>query len=111
MQCPICFSDENEEKIYVEFPCKHKCCLICFASLKKFECMLCRKQLEDLVPDVLRSNNGVSSIIIQHVDHEYYLSLLGARLRREILRSRIRRLQDTTEVPLLSYESPEDDLD
>lgn len=111
MQCPICLSDEDEEKIYVEFPCKHKCCLICFTSLKKFECMLCRKQLENLVPGVLKNNNSISisPIIIEHVDHEYYLSLLGARLRRDILRSRIRRLQ--TEVPLLSYESPEDDLD
>ena len=78
--------------------------------------MLCRKQLENLVPDVLKNNNNtssISSIIIEHVDHEYYLSLLGARLRREILRSRIRRLHDMTEVPLLnlSYESPDDDLD
>jgi|GEM_PF-4590678 hypothetical protein len=70
--------------------------------------MLCRKQLENLVPDI---SSSISSIIIEHVDHEYYLSLLGARLRRDILRSRIRRLQDVTEVPLLSYESPEDDLD
>jgi len=111
MQCPICFSDEDEEKIYVEFPCKHKCCLMCFTSLKKFECMLCRKQLENLVPDVLKNKNDVSSLIIEHIDHEYYLSLLGARLRREILRTRVRRLRDTSELPLLSYESPEDDLD
>ena len=86
---------------------------MCFTSLKKFECMLCRKQLENLVPDVLKNNNNtssISSIIIEHVDHEHYLSLLGARLRREILRSRIRRLHDMTEVPLLSYESPDDDL-
>ena len=77
--------------------------------------MLCRKELENLVPDVLKNtsnNNNVSSrVIIEHIDHEYYLSLLGARLRREILRSRVRRLRYMTEVPLLSYESPEDDLD
>ena len=111
MQCPICFSSEDEEKIYVEFPCKHKCCLLCFTSLKKFECMLCRKPLESLVPDVLKNKNDASSLSIEHIGHEYYLSLLGNRLRREILRTRVRRLRDMTEVPLLSYESPEDDID
>lgn len=108
MQCPICFSEE-EEKIYVNFPCKHKCCLQCFTSLKKFECMLCRKQLEHLVPGVLKNkNDGMPSIIIEH---EYYLSLLEARLRREILRTRVRRLQNMTEVPLLNFETQDDDLD
>lgn len=116
MECPICFSDGEEkiEKIFVEFPCKHKCCLDCFSSLKKFECMLCRKKLEHLVPDVLKRKNrsdAISSIIIQHVDHEYYFSLLGARLRAEILRTRVRRLQDMTEVPLLNIESTDDELD
>ena len=113
MKCPICFSDE-EEKIYVELPCKHKCCLDCFTLLKKFECMLCRKQLEHLVPDVLKHknvvNDGMSSMIM-HIDYDYYLHLLGVRLRREILRTRLRRLRDMTEVPLVEFQNQDDDLD
>jgi len=93
MSCPICFSEE-EEKIYVELPCKHKCCLECFTSLKKFECMLCRKQLEYLVPDILKKKNTAKvNHITNYVEQdsfENYLALLGSRLRRDRLRSRRR---------------------
>lgn len=96
MQCPICFSEE-EEKINVEFPCKHKCCLNCFTSLKKYECMMCRKQLENLVPEVLKHNKDLTSVVVEHE----YLSYLGARIRREMIRARIRRLRGDMELPLL----------
>ena len=64
--------------------------------------MLCRKQLENLVPDVLKNKNyDISPMVLtehmNHEYHEYYLSLLGARLRREILRTRVMRLRDEFE--------------
>ena len=98
MSCPICFSEE-EEKIYVELPCKHKCCLECFTLLKKFECMLCRKPLEYLVPEILKKKytakvnpTWYNPNQVEQDSFENYLSLLGSRLQRDRLRSRRRSI-------------------
>ena len=105
MNCPICLSEDEEEKIYVVLPCKHNCCLNCFVSLKKFECMLCRKDVDHLVPTALKKHSDLTMVN----DNDLYLAVLGSRLRRQILRARLdRRLRDDTEVPLLStYDSDE----
>lgn len=119
MDCPICLSDETEsdatEKIYVTLPCQHTCCLQCFASLKKFECMLCRKDVEALVPESIKhpKKDEAASVLRYYAminDHDLHLAMLGVRLRREVLRARIRRLRDDdTEIPLLLYDDDDDD--
>ena len=110
MNCPICLTEGEEEKIYVVLPCRHKCCLDCFVSLKKFECMLCRKDVDHLVPTALKKRSDLTSIIRYYAmvnDNDFYLAVLGSRLRQQILRARlVRRVRDDTQVPLLlNYDS------
>lgn len=112
MNCPICFAEDEEEKIYVMLPCKHKCCLDCFISLKKYECMLCRKNFDNLVPTALKERSDLTSIIRYDEminDTNFYLTVLGSRLRRQILRERLsRRIREDTEAQLLlTYQSDE----
>jgi hypothetical protein len=105
MNCPICLTEDEEEKMYVVFPCRHKCCLDCFVCLKKFECMLCRKNVDHLVPTELKERIDLTSLIRYNSivnDNDFYLAILGSRLRQQILRARlVRRLRNDTEVPLL----------
>ena len=110
MQCPICLTEGEEEKIILVLPCQHRCCLQCFASLKKFSCMMCRLNVEHLVPKSMKEADDLTAIIRYYAminDNDFYLALLGSRLRRQILRARVvRRLTDESQVPLLlSYDS------
>ena len=56
MECPICFKKKNEI-IIVTLPCNdnicHSLCMICFLSLQKRECPICRKSFENQVPIIL----------------------------------------------------------
>ena len=72
--------------------------------------MLCRKDVSHLVPSVLKVQYETEDVphVIRYYpminDNEYYLAMLGARLRRQIIQARIRRLRDDLEVPLLVSE-------
>lgn len=56
MECPICFKKKNEI-LFVSLPCNnnifHSLCMICFLSLQKKECPICRKSFENQVPIIL----------------------------------------------------------
>ena len=67
-ECPVCYENADEQ-INVIFPCKHSMCISCFCRLKEFSCSLCRRNLQDLVPDSIKVANhavipeGTSSIL------------------------------------------------
>ena len=52
MECPVCFK-KNNEIIFVTLPCNnnicHNFCIICFLSLHKRECPICRTSFENQV--------------------------------------------------------------
>ena len=58
MDCPICYEKQNEI-IFVTLPCSenifHNLCMICFLSLQKKECPVCRTSFEKQVPKILNN--------------------------------------------------------
>ena len=56
MECPICFKNKNEI-LFVALPCNdhisHSLCMICFLSLQKRECPICRASFENQVSIIL----------------------------------------------------------
>ena len=58
MECPICFNKKNET-IFVALPCNknisHSLCMICFLSLQKRECPICRESFENQILIILDS--------------------------------------------------------
>ena len=102
-ECPVCY-DDAQVNIKTILPCKHYICLSCLCKLKKFECVLCRTDFSDVMPESMK-NKEISSnnIIRDNIIYEGYIYYLASQMRHSEIRNRIRRIVGDEELPLLNH--------